>query len=155
LGQTLLEIFWWYIPRSLFPGKPLTYSIVFGQTYLSHVPFFNNVSVTPSIIGELYLNFSWPGIMIGSLILGVLLKASYVYFIKKERSAVSVMFYAIILVGYMMLVEGPIASQIEDILINMLVAFLLVQGMRITLAGRGIVAKAKYDPKWTVPSVTV
>ena len=62
------------IPREMLPGKPLiSYGPVIGRAI-----YGNNVSgVPPGIVGELYLNFHIPGVIVGCLFFGWALRKSY------------------------------------------------------------------------------
>jgi oligosaccharide repeat unit polymerase len=73
-GVTFLHLFTQAIPRAIWPAKPdpIEYTI----TWLVHgvrsgSPF--------TIIGELFLNFKIPGIVVGMLIFGILARALYSY----------------------------------------------------------------------------
>jgi len=127
-GRTFLDMFWWYVPRALWPQKPLTYSIEFGQTFLSQSGFYRgrSVSASPSLIGELYLNFSWPGILLGGLITGIVLRGAYVFFVRRGKNSLAVVLYGVWLAGCVGAVEGPLADHIEDTFITFVIAGLLL-----------------------------
>lgn len=69
-GRTIALIFIAYIPRVLWPGKPMT---TIGQwvtdTY-GPGPEIRS-STAPTWVGELYFNFGYPAVFIGTLLLGV------------------------------------------------------------------------------------
>lgn len=76
-GETLEYLGWVWIPRFVWPGKP---QIAKGQWFAAEIgrgfflpsgAFSNSINMT--IPGELYLNLSWPGIVVGCLLIGALL----------------------------------------------------------------------------------
>ena len=63
------------IPRMLWPDKPLIrlgawFALEIGQAYQNETGYINN-SINMTVMGELYLDFGWIGVIIGSLLLGV------------------------------------------------------------------------------------
>lgn len=68
-GQTLVGWIVAPLPDSLLPTKPLW--MEFGP-YVAQdiIGLGGSVGVPPKIIGELYLNFRWPGVIIGCFLLG-------------------------------------------------------------------------------------
>lgn len=69
-GRTFQNIVIGMIPRILWPNKP---SIPQGQKFSSEYVGFDKVSIGMLIAGELYWNFGFPGIIIGSLFIGLAL----------------------------------------------------------------------------------
>jgi hypothetical protein len=70
-GWSIGYIFLSYIPRVLWPGKPET--AIVGQWVTDNYGPGPHVksSTGPSWIGELYFNFSYPGVIVGMLLLGL------------------------------------------------------------------------------------
>jgi oligosaccharide repeat unit polymerase len=73
-GKTIAVWFLAPIPREILPSKPLIHSgpIIGQQIYKLNVS-----GVPPGSAAELYWNFHVPGVILGSLLLGILLKVSY------------------------------------------------------------------------------
>lgn len=72
-GQDLLYFVYSFIPRIIWPSKPIIgdrgswfHRVVYGYTY------DNAQAIT--VPGTLYLNFGWPGIVLGFLVLGGFLR---------------------------------------------------------------------------------
>jgi O-antigen polysaccharide polymerase Wzy len=74
MGETLTPIAAAFIPKLLWPDKP---SIAAGQVFNKefHVSEVADTFISPSHVGELYWNFGWPGVIVGSLLIGLLLGA--------------------------------------------------------------------------------
>jgi hypothetical protein len=120
LGGTFREAIWWYVPRGLWPEKPLTYAITFGQEYLSRSSYFSvNVSGTPTVVGELILNFGPAGLVVGAVLVGVFLRLPVAYLAGKRMSFGAALLYGTFLAGSVMLVEGPIEPQLLDLFISL------------------------------------
>jgi hypothetical protein len=78
------EVVWAFIPRPLWPAKP-TQSGDFGLMF--NGLYTNSTYYTwsgPTIFGDLYRNYGIMGIVIGSIILGIYLRAIYEGLIKKR-----------------------------------------------------------------------
>jgi hypothetical protein len=74
VGETLDYLGYAFIPRFLWPEKPLIakgawFALEIGQAYRRPDGTITN-SVAMTIPGELYLNFGWPGVLFGCLIYG-------------------------------------------------------------------------------------
>ena len=88
-GKTFLEFFPQFIPRMIWPNKPLPIEYRVTRTiagYESGSPF--------TIIGEMYLNFQWAGVVFGMFFLGILTKMAYRKFMSTKKTPFSILVYA-------------------------------------------------------------
>jgi hypothetical protein len=72
-GATLVELPYAFIPRLLLPDKK---SVAVGQLYnhvFLHAPSDDFTYISVSVLGELYWNFGWPGVVCGTLLTGLIL----------------------------------------------------------------------------------
>lgn len=70
LGQSFINFIFTPVPRILWPEKP---NIRIGPYVGQEILGFNNESgAPPGGVGELYLNFGWPGVVIGMALLGAI-----------------------------------------------------------------------------------
>jgi hypothetical protein len=67
-GQTLLFYLTLYVPRSLWPEKPLPYAQYFTSAVFHQPPKLWGWGLTTSILEEAIANFGWFGMIIGPLI---------------------------------------------------------------------------------------
>ena len=79
LGSTLEYLGYAFIPRFLWPEKPLIakgawFALRIGQANIAPDGRITN-SINMTIPGELYLNYDWPGVILGCMIFGALLAA--------------------------------------------------------------------------------
>jgi hypothetical protein len=143
-GATLAQLFSWFVPRRVWPEKPPTFSLRFGTTYMEYTkeagPF-----VTPSFVGELYINFSWLGIMLGSFLTGLGFKVLYTYLIKNQESRTTILLYGLALPRLIFLAEGPIAEMMSRLLISVFSAAALLIPMALvgTLLGANHLASRR------------
>jgi O-antigen polysaccharide polymerase Wzy len=74
MGATLTPIAATFIPKLLWPDKP---SVAVGQVFNKEFQLGEvaDTYISPSHVGELYWNFGWPGVIVGSLLIGLLLGA--------------------------------------------------------------------------------
>lgn len=96
-GKSFTSIFFLPVPRVIWPEKP---PIRIGPFVGQHIYGFTKSSgVPPSIVGELYMNFHWYGVIVGMFLLGMYSRHRYrhmTYWNKFERG--STILYAIFVV---------------------------------------------------------
>jgi hypothetical protein len=71
-GQSLIFYATAYIPRAMWPGKPLTYACYFTSAMLGSSPQDWGWGMTTSIFDEAIANGSWFGLLAASLGIGIL-----------------------------------------------------------------------------------
>jgi len=107
-GSSFIELFYWFIPRALWAGKPYSFSYQFAVPFSDYTGYASEAFVTPSFFGELYLNFGICGILVGSVAFGIIARAVYEWLIVDRNSRKCQLLYAVILLHMMFLVEAPI-----------------------------------------------
>ncbi|MCW5583870.1 MAG: hypothetical protein KIT56_08350 [Gammaproteobacteria bacterium] len=78
-GETLEYFKYVFIPRFIWPDKPLIrqgqwFAVEIGNAYYNKQGKANN-SVNMTVPGEFYLNFGWPGLVLGCFLFGGLMAA--------------------------------------------------------------------------------
>ena len=71
-GKTLFKILVAWIPREIWPTKPLDTTILIDQLRVNN--FVGGTSFSVTLLGEIYWNFSWIGVFIISYLIGVFAK---------------------------------------------------------------------------------
>lgn len=89
-GWTVALVFISFIPRVIWPGKPITSIGQFVTDTFGSGPDIHS-STGPSQIGEFYFNFGWPGIVIGWILLGIYFRAISEMFFRKDAPTISLM----------------------------------------------------------------
>jgi len=96
LGKTIVPLFVSWIPRAIWPGKPIiSFGKIFGETYYAHWFAGTGTAPSPTIIGEAYLNFHICGVLWIGLISGVMLRTFYHYLIKRSYGPSGVFVFAV------------------------------------------------------------
>jgi len=120
-GWTFTTIFLAWIPRDVWPEKPVTNA----DTLVGRAVFGANVfgagAVPPGLIAEAYLNFSVPGVIICCLICGYVLKTVYTYFENNYENRNIVLLYT---TSFMTLGMWFLGSSVTSVLIGCLTSFL-------------------------------
>lgn len=81
-GSTYLKFFYQFIPRSIWPSKPENITIVMSELFRPG-QMAKGVSYNSTMLGEMYYNFSMPGIVLGCFLVGVFL--AWLYYLGKNR----------------------------------------------------------------------
>jgi oligosaccharide repeat unit polymerase len=93
-GATLAYIFVAWVPRYLWEDKPPSFTQIFPALYLRDFFDPGTVGFAPTIFGEAYVNFHFPGILMVALIGGWLLRALYEHLIARKRTISGVFIYS-------------------------------------------------------------
>lgn len=78
-GAQHLQLFTEPIPRKLWPGKPVGAPIEFCDWTSKR--WGNTLGITPSIVGDGWVNYAWIGVTINMIVYGVALAALYNWFL--------------------------------------------------------------------------
>jgi hypothetical protein len=93
-GYHWLEIPLTFVPRQLWRGKPIDMpSAEFESTYMGEPRNYNGFS-SMHLIGDLYRNFAWVGVVTGMFFFGVLLRLFYGFCSPAPRNPVGLFLYA-------------------------------------------------------------
>jgi hypothetical protein len=121
-GRSLLDLFFFFIPRALWAAKPESFGLGFPTLYMPDVEWGAMTYVSPSLPGELFLNFHVAGVLAGFLLLGWGLRAAIT--LTRRGGPGAVLLYGYFFLAAVHLVEGGIAAQIEFFLTSAVPALL-------------------------------
>ena len=128
-GSTFEDLLWFYVPRQLWPDKPVSFGYSFGPEFF---PGANVTAVVCAIDGGRTLpRFRLIGVAGGFYLFGIALRACYESFASR-RSRLSVAMYAIILFRLTNMVEGPISTHFEFLLAELTPIAVLVVTNRVS-----------------------
>lgn len=136
-GRSLLDLFTYWIPRALWPAKPLSFGLVFPSLYMPDMHWGTLTYASASLPGELYLDFHLPGVLAGCALLGAALRAT---FDLARRGPGALLVYGYVFLTGIHLVEGCIASQLETLTMHLLPAVLAI--VLLTRGGRAVAGGA-------------
>lgn len=103
-GGTFLEIAYSWVPRLLWPDKPRSFSIRFGEDVFSFSHSVGSEFFAPSYSGEWLLNFGPVGLLVGWSLFGVALA--------RVDAVPSMAHRSLWLVSIVHLVEGSVVAQL-------------------------------------------
>jgi len=93
-GSTIAPILTAWIPRAIFPEKPVvTFGKVFGETYMKEHFAGTGTSASPTLLGDAYINFHLPGMLLVSFAYGAVLRTIYTWTIQSHFGAPAVFLY--------------------------------------------------------------
>ncbi|MBN1874741.1 MAG: oligosaccharide repeat unit polymerase [Anaerolineae bacterium] len=140
-GRTLLFFFEQAIPNQLAPQrevKPTVGAMVKNTWYGP-----NRGNQPPTFMGELYMNFSWPGVIVGMFIFGYFC----VYMYKKlayRREDWWIIIYAVFMTRFVMLaVKGEFGDHMADALIYDVLPIVLSVKLAEIIARFSVVLKTR------------
>lgn len=124
-GASFYDALFMPIPRIIIPDKPYS----FGMQMLKQIfpekdtGFFGTDF---SIVGELYMNFYLPGLIIGGFVFGIIIKMMQRYYITNQKNASFLFLYRpLILLPFTWFTNGLINSEANAILLlNLFFAFI-------------------------------
>jgi hypothetical protein len=121
-GDTLLGIIYGFIPRTIWPGKPLDLGLEIGS--LSDVSRVVLTGTPPGFFPEMFMNLHVVGILVGAALLGWGFGTLYRRLVLRGRDAVSSILYALVAPAALTLPSGTFANVVTSILVPS-VAFLV------------------------------
>jgi hypothetical protein len=85
-NNMLYDFTWGLVPRFLYPDKPIMseFAVKFGHIY-HDLPASMRSWSNPTIMGDLYRNVGYPGLILGMFILGIFLRLMYVALVENNR----------------------------------------------------------------------
>lgn len=140
-GQTLEVALYGFIPRAVWPEKP----IGIGKEITRYVvgPFYEEYygfSVTVTLPADLYLNFSWPGLAIGALFLGIVCRAVSEYAQRGMVNGLQLVPARVLLPASMLItlaeVRSDMATMISTLVLGMFPILLALACFRLAETGR-------------------
>jgi hypothetical protein len=128
-GKTLEYLAYAFVPRVLWPEKPTIakgswFALRIGQAYQRPDGSINN-SVNMTIPGELYLNFGWPGVLLGLVAFALLIAVlwSRTDFLSDPRNVLGAAF------GYYLFWIGFILGADMQIFVTIIAVYILFVGL--------------------------
>jgi hypothetical protein len=112
LGATYSDLATFFVPRAIWPGKPITYSYEFGFLLARYTGFGERAFAATTYFGELFLNFGVIGIAIGSLIFGFIMRATYEYLMVRVSTKSALLIYGVMLLHFLQTCEGALGGAI-------------------------------------------
>ena len=128
-NNMLKEFLWGLVPRFIYPEKPMMsdFAVKFGVIYHDTPPTQRSWS-NPTVMGDLYRNIGYGGIVIGMLFLGMCLRVLYLLFIDDNKNPFLfvIYFFTIIQLNY----EGTYVGLYHAFLrlLIMFVIFIILTG---------------------------
>lgn len=86
--QTIIEALTIWIPHAIWTNKPIAKSVVFSETF-----FGLNGGISPTILGELYWDFSLLGIILGMFLIGAITALAYNTLTQNRNSKSAILVY--------------------------------------------------------------
>ena len=128
--NTLFKIFYAWIPRELWPSKPYDTTILIVSSYKNK--FVGGSSQAVGLFGELYWNFSWFGVFLGSFLLGIFAK-SYDLSKNKKFTDIRLILYSSLSYLIFILWRGGISTSIIIYLKNIIALVIVLYLAKLIL----------------------
>lgn len=118
-GETFLRVFTQFVPRAIWPGKPLDLSIEIADLYHSG----SQAGIPPGFFAETYINFHVFGVIVGGALLGFGLALIYRKWII-NRSHIGTIYYAVLMPRILLLPSATFANVFNTVIVCLLGAML-------------------------------
>ncbi|MCX6983443.1 MAG: oligosaccharide repeat unit polymerase [Lentisphaerae bacterium] len=118
------------IPRGLWPDKPYNSSGYF-MTMLHPDQFQAGYALPPTYMGDLYLNFGLPGMLVGIVLLGAFTGRIDGIVIYRQFKHIGLFF--IVFASYFTLLRNNIADSMFFLLVNVVLYFIVSKWTRVSL----------------------
>jgi len=115
-GATLLSLFSSAVPRSIWAEKPVNIDTYVGMN-IYEATTYGTGAVPPGLISEMYMNFSWVGIVLGCLFLGIAVKQTSIF---SRRAMTSVNWALIYVLVFLNFGVGMLGSGFSSTIMGML-----------------------------------
>ena len=109
LGRTYLNAPLFLVPRRFFPDKPSASADLVVEALFPeyHLPGGGHTAaLPPTMPGELYLNFSIVGIILGMFLFGIFCKVGYSYLLKNTKKEMPILIYAVLVPLFLAATSG-------------------------------------------------
>lgn len=117
LGGTVFPIAVAWIPRAMWEDKPIiSFGKIFSETYFNEYFSGTGTSASPTILGEAYINWHIAGMLVLSFLCGIVIRAPYVYLIRRHFGGPSVFIYSQLFMYLFIFWESSIAGLIARVL---------------------------------------
>jgi hypothetical protein len=85
-------------------------------------------------VGDLYMNFWWAGVIVGSFILGVVYRAAHLYCIERTRAGEIGVFIYVALFLSLVAIEWDLSTIVFNVLKSLIVVAGIIWFMRLRLS---------------------
>lgn len=135
-GKTILPLVVAWIPRQIWEEKPtISFGKVFAEKYMGKLFSNTGISASPTTLGEAYLNWHLPGLILIGLFSGMIVRSAYLWLIQRNFGSPAVFIYSQIFLFLFMFWEASIAGMVAErtasFIILMLVVFTVGRRLRI------------------------
>lgn len=139
LGKSFQDLLYSPIPRGIFPDKPpldegvYIYNIAHGNMVAPSTPLNKMIAVgwPPNTITNMYINFSYIGVLFGGLVYGYFLKYFYNLTIVLNYNPISIYLYSSAIFGNLAITNRNIVSFLTMILFSFLLIKIIEFILRI------------------------
>lgn len=129
-GQTFIVFLTRPIPRAIWPNKPVN----LGGFVAEVIYHRSGGGIPPSFMGELFLNFHVPGVILGMLLFGVVCRAAYEYLRRDPGNPYVVASYGLFVFVTLKLLISDIAIAMTHVMT--LVAFFAIPFLYVSRGRR-------------------
>lgn len=124
-GRTFQTLPTFFVPRALWPQKPVSFGRVFNREVAKEGIFNPDTFLSPSVIGELYLILGVFAVFMGCLAIGMFQRlAQRTLLGVGQPTPVGLAMYSMLAIPLTQIVEGPVATHLEFAIINVIIMML-------------------------------
>jgi oligosaccharide repeat unit polymerase len=116
-GATLLVTLLGFVPRAVWPGKPVGIGKELTRYFVG--PFYQpteGLSLAPTMLGDFYINFGWPGVILGGFLMGIVCRTIASYAVKGIRDGVQTRAARVLIPSFFVMSLGEVRADMASML---------------------------------------
>lgn len=134
MGAPWLELFYFWIPRSWWPNKPLSQSLEFGHTFMSSYFQRQESFFAPTLLGDAYLNLGPVGILLVFGLAGYFLRRWYCAMCGPKAGVETVVVYGVS--AYWIAIGS---EQSLSVVVTLTLSYVAIAAILAFVARRGVI----------------
>jgi hypothetical protein len=158
-GKTLAQLVYSFVPRLVWPNKPTIGIGMWLNDNYNNATVLIDSNIGPSWIGEFYLNFATPGVVVGMLFIGIVFRVWHELLAGQRRTTVLMVAEVVVLKDILFTVTGALIGVLNAPLLGVLplivmhVVLRLMGEVRRIDADAGSVRPAAYAQQQGSPTI--
>lgn len=126
-GKTIVPLFVAWVPRQIWEDKPtVSFGKVFAEKYLGKFFSGTGTSASPTLLGEAYLNWHLPGMLLVAWLSGIAIRLAYTWLIQRNCGGPAIFIYSQFFLYFVLFWEASIAGLLAERVASLIILIAVV-----------------------------